>query len=162
MDNMRRGNNPKRSRNGRPGGGRHNGHGGKPQMGGGGGGINRSMESNTPDGNKVRGNASQLYERYTMLARDAQSAGDRVAAEGYLQYAEHYYRVLSAAGWKRGQPPGPNGRPLNPDGTPQEGAPQAQQNGGNGQQPGTNRSADPYSDADADEESGELSPAAVN
>lgn len=129
-------------------------------MGGGGGGINRSMESNTPDGNKVRGNASQLYERYTMLARDAQSAGDRVAAEGYLQYAEHYYRVLSAAGWKRGQPPGPNGRPLNPDGTPQEGAPQAQQNVGNGQQPGTNRSADPYSDAD--EESGELSPAAVN
>jgi hypothetical protein len=154
MDNMRRGNNPKRSRNGRPGG-RHNGHGGgggKPPMG-----MNRSMESNTPDGNKVRGNAAQLYERYTSLARDAQSAGDRIAAEGYLQYAEHYYRVLSAAGWKRGQPPNQGGRPLNPDGTPQEGAPPAN---GNGQPTGVMKSADPY--GDSDEETGELSPAAVN
>lgn len=127
---------------------------------GGGGNISRSMESNTPDGNKVRGNANQLYERYTILAREAQSAGDRVAAEGYLQYAEHYYRVLSAAGWKRGQPPGPDNRPLNPDGTPQEGAPQAQPNGGNGQQQGNMNSSDPYSDAD--EETGEFSPAPVN
>ncbi len=31
------------------------------------------------------------------MARDAESAGDRVAWEGYLQYAEHYLRVLSAA-----------------------------------------------------------------
>src|SRR5688572_27414609 len=101
MDNMRRGNNPKRSRNGRPNGRGHGGGGGKPPMG-----MNRSMESNTPDGNKVRGNASQLYERYTMLARDAQSAGDRILAEGYLQYAEHYYRVLSAAGLNRRPPNG--------------------------------------------------------
>ena len=88
---MRRGNNPKRSRNPRPGGGGGGGGGRKPPSG------NRSLESNSPDGNKVRGNASQLYERYTGLARDAHSAGDRIAAEGYLQYAEHYYRVLNAA-----------------------------------------------------------------
>ena len=151
MDNMRRGNNPKRSRNGRPGG-RHNGHGGKPPMG-----MNRSMESNTPDGNKVRGNAAQLYERYTSLARDAQSAGDRILAEGYLQYAEHYYRVLTAAAWKRGQPPNQGGRPLNPDGTPQEGAPQGN---GNGQPPVAMKSADPY--GDSDEDASEMNPAAVN
>ncbi len=29
------------------------------------------------------------------LARDATSAGDRVAAEAYYQYAEHYFRILS-------------------------------------------------------------------
>ena len=65
---------------------------------------NRALESSTPDGGKVRGNAGQLYERYTGLARDAQSSGDRISAEAYLQYAEHYYRVMSAAGPRR-----PNG-----------------------------------------------------
>ena len=158
MDNMRRGNNLKRSRNGRPnnrqnGGGGGGGGGGKPPMG-----MNRSLESNTPDGNKVRGNASQLYERYTTLARDAQSAGDRIAAEGYLQYAEHYYRVLSAAGWKRGQPNPTGPRPLNPDGTPQE-VPQ-QQNAGKGQPQQGQRPMDPYDDAD--EDMAEMNPAAVN
>jgi hypothetical protein len=44
--------------------------------------------------NRQRGNASQLLEKYKALARDAQQAGDRVTAEYYLQYAEHYYRVL--------------------------------------------------------------------
>ena len=43
-----------------------------------------------------------MYDRYTGLARDAQSAGDRIGAEGFLQYAEHYYRVLNAAGQARG------------------------------------------------------------
>ena len=44
--------------------------------------------------NRQRGNATQLLEKYRALARDAQQAGDRVTAEYYLQYAEHYYRVL--------------------------------------------------------------------
>jgi hypothetical protein len=44
--------------------------------------------------NRQRGNASQLLEKYRALARDAQQAGDRVTAEYYLQYADHYYRVL--------------------------------------------------------------------
>lgn len=29
------------------------------------------------------------------MARDASSAGDRVASENYLQHAEHYYRILA-------------------------------------------------------------------
>jgi hypothetical protein len=45
---------------------------------------------------RVRGNAHQILERYLQLARDAGTAGDRVAAENYLQHADHYYRVLSA------------------------------------------------------------------
>lgn len=44
---------------------------------------------------RVRGNASQLLEKYRQLARDASQAGDRVAAEYYLQFADHYYRVLA-------------------------------------------------------------------
>jgi hypothetical protein len=41
-----------------------------------------------------RGNAAQLLEKYKSLARDAQLAGDRVQTEYYLQYADHYFRVL--------------------------------------------------------------------
>src|SRR5688572_22251661 len=45
---------------------------------------------------RVRGNARHLLERYLALARDAQAAGDRIAAENYSQHAEHYFRVLNA------------------------------------------------------------------
>ena len=63
---------------------------------GGGGGQSRThtFDSNGPDG-RVRGNARQVYEKYLTLARDATSAGDRVAAEAYYQHAEHYFRILS-------------------------------------------------------------------
>lgn len=56
---------------------------------------NRVFESNGP-GVKMRGTAAQLHEKYLGLARDAQSGGDRVAAEGFFQHAEHYQRVLSS------------------------------------------------------------------
>lgn len=56
---------------------------------------NQSFDSNGPDV-RVRGNAWQVYEKYQSLARDAQMAGDRVAAENFLQHAEHYYRIIEA------------------------------------------------------------------
>ena len=55
--------------------------------------VNRSYDSNGPDV-RVRGTASQVYDKYQALARDAMSAGDRVRAENYLQHAEHYYRIV--------------------------------------------------------------------
>lgn len=55
---------------------------------------NRAYESNGPDGAKVRGNAQTIYEKYQQLARDANSSGDRVLAENYLQHAEHYFRLI--------------------------------------------------------------------
>lgn len=58
--------------------------------------LNRSFESNGPDV-KVRGNAAHVAEKYLQLARDAQSAGDGVMAENYLQHAEHYFRIVAAA-----------------------------------------------------------------
>ena len=44
---------------------------------------------------RVRGNAMQVYEKYVNLARDAFSSGDRIAAESYQQYAEHYFRIMN-------------------------------------------------------------------
>ena len=54
------------------------------------------MESNGPDV-KVRGTAQQVLDKYLALARDAYSAGDRVAAEAYFQYADHYHRVVNGS-----------------------------------------------------------------
>jgi len=58
--------------------------------------MTRVFESNGPDV-KIRGTAHHIAEKYSQLARDAQSSGDPVAAEGYLQYAEHYFRLIMAA-----------------------------------------------------------------
>ncbi|MBM3567243.1 MAG: DUF4167 domain-containing protein [Alphaproteobacteria bacterium] len=87
--------NSKRPRGGRPNGKR----GGFGYQGF---GPNRSFDSNGPD-IKVRGNASQVYEKYLQMARDAHSAGDRIAAENYLQHAEHYYRIMTAEGLQQRQ-----------------------------------------------------------
>lgn len=58
--------------------------------------LSRNFESNGPDV-KVRGNAAHIAEKYLQLARDAQTSGDPVLAENYLQHAEHYYRIVAAA-----------------------------------------------------------------
>lgn len=58
--------------------------------------LTRSYESNGPDV-KIRGSAQQIAEKYSALARDATSSGDRVMAENYLQHAEHYNRIIAAA-----------------------------------------------------------------
>jgi len=81
---MKQGSHIRRSR------GRNNG----PRKSGGGFSRNQVFDSNGPDV-KVRGNVSQVLEKYLSLAQDATSAGDRIAAEGYYQYAEHYQRRIS-------------------------------------------------------------------
>src|SRR5918995_1755890 len=68
-------------------GGRRRGRGGQRPQGMPGNAGNRQD-------NRQRGNAAQLLEKYKTLARDAQLAGDRVQTEYYLQYADHYFRVL--------------------------------------------------------------------
>ncbi len=73
------------SRRGRNRGGR------KPQNS-----ISRNYESSGPDV-KIRGTAMHIAEKYSSLARDAHSSGDSVAAENYLQHAEHYNRIILAA-----------------------------------------------------------------
>ena len=162
--NMRPGQN--NNNNKRP---RGRGRGGKPQhqqhnaggSGGGGGGggrqgqdqnfnIHRTIDSNGPDV-KIRGNAHHVYEKYLQLARDANSSGDRVMAENYLQHAEHYYRLIMAfqAHQQTQQQPnqGGNAQPYGGGGNGQQGAYQNNNGGqfrqpnGNGPQSGFARSA---------------------
>ncbi len=78
-----------------------------------------TLDSSGPDV-KVRGNASQLFEKYLVLARDANVHGDRVAAENYLQHADHYYRVLNDNG--SGQRSQPRVEQPSGDAQPAEGA----------------------------------------
>ncbi len=139
---MRQVPNSKRSR-GRNGRKPHNPHGG-------GSSKNQTFDSSGPD-IKVRGSASQVLEKYLALARDATSAGDRIAAENYFQHAEHYYRILSANQAQAAQN-GQNGQPSN---RPQGGQPNNQQGGGGGYSRAT--PADPNlfdgdAESDGDEE----------
>jgi Domain of unknown function (DUF4167) len=66
----------------------------------------QTFDSNGPSV-KIRGNAYQVFERYIALAREASSAGDRIAAENLYQHAEHYYRIMQANGdgQNMGRPP---------------------------------------------------------
>jgi hypothetical protein len=58
--------------------------------------VNRVFDSSGPEG-KVRGTPQQIIDKYNQLARDAQLANDRVAAENFQQHAEHYARMLGEA-----------------------------------------------------------------
>ncbi|MEM8915017.1 MAG: DUF4167 domain-containing protein [Pseudomonadota bacterium] len=80
---MRQGSNNRRSR------GRNNGRrSGVPNK-------NQTFESSGPESHiRIRGNATQVQEKYMSLARDALNSGDRILAENFFQHAEHYYRVM--------------------------------------------------------------------
>jgi hypothetical protein len=58
--------------------------------------LTRSYDSRGPDV-RVRGTALHVAERYLQLARDANTASNPVAAENYLQHAEHYFRLMAGA-----------------------------------------------------------------
>ena len=63
----------------------------------------RGRGSNRQQGNqqlnridsRARGNAPQLLEKYKKLAHDSHLNGDRVQEEYYLQFADHYFRVIA-------------------------------------------------------------------
>ena len=40
-------------------------------------------------------NASKLIEKYSNLAREALSGGDKILSENYFQHADHFMRVLN-------------------------------------------------------------------
>ncbi|HEY0112590.1 MAG TPA: DUF4167 domain-containing protein [Allosphingosinicella sp.] len=69
--------------------GRRRGRGGGPRS------PNQSPNMGNRQDNRSRGNAAQLLEKYKSLARDAQLQGDRVQSEYWLQFADHYFRVLN-------------------------------------------------------------------
>jgi len=57
--------------------------------------VTRSYESNGPE-MKIRGTPAHIAEKYIALSRDAQTNGDPVLAENFLQHAEHYNRIILA------------------------------------------------------------------
>ena len=84
---------------------------------------NQTLVSNG-GGERIRGTAPQIFERYFVLAREAARNDDRVASENYYQHAEHYFRLNNAGG--DGNSPGrprqadlglgePRGAPREPD-----------------------------------------------
>lgn len=62
---------------------------------------------------RARGNAPQMLEKYRKLASDAHLNGDRVQAEYYLQFADHYFRVIADTRVRQEEQRGgrPNERP---------------------------------------------------
>lgn len=71
---------------------------------------NQTFESNGP-GVKVRGTAQQVLDKYLALARDASSSGDRIIAESYFQFAEHYFRLLNTEEQRNAERNGMQRRP---------------------------------------------------
>ncbi len=93
-------NNRQRSRGGRGGGGggshgqhkQHHTHNpNRPPN------RNQIFDSSGPDV-RVRGNAHQVFDKYQALAREAAASGDRIQAEAYWQYADHYFRMIQTMG----------------------------------------------------------------
>ena len=52
--------------------------------------------SNNKSRNK--GNVTQQYNKYLKLAKEASSSGDRIQAEYYYQFTDHYYRLMVEMG----------------------------------------------------------------
>jgi hypothetical protein len=55
----------------------------------------RRQGESSNSGPRVSGNLTTVLEKYKNLAKEATSSGDYVAAENYLQHAEHFVRVLN-------------------------------------------------------------------
>ena len=54
---------------------------------------NESFKRKSPGRNNH--NAPKLIEKYTDLAREASSNGDKILSENYLQHADHFTRILN-------------------------------------------------------------------
>jgi len=134
-------NNRQRSRGGRSGGGGGGGHHkqhhphnpNRPPN------RNQIFDSSGPDV-RVRGNAHQVFDKYQALAREAAASGDRIMAEAYWQYADHYFRMIQSMGgfvqrnnqgWGDGQG-GEEGQQANPQQQQGGQQPNPQQANGNG------------------------------
>ena len=48
--------------------------------------------------NRNKSNITQQYNKYLKLAKDTFSSGDRIQAEYYYQFTDHYYRLMLELG----------------------------------------------------------------
>ena len=54
---------------------------------------NENFQRKSPGRNNH--NASKLIEKYSNLAREALSSGDKILSENYFQHADHFMRILN-------------------------------------------------------------------
>ena len=59
---------------------------------------NFKRNNNFVSKNRNKGNISQQYNKYLKLAKDTFSSGDRIQAEYYYQFTDHYYRLMLELG----------------------------------------------------------------
>ena len=61
--------------------------------------------SNEQIGNKFRPplSAEKLFEKYSSLAKEAMSSGDKTLSENYLQHADHFMRIIEEKNRNRNQ-----------------------------------------------------------
>jgi hypothetical protein len=58
-------------------------------------GKSKSGYSSNSDFKPKSANVKQNLDKYLGLAREAVTTGDRIAAEGFYQHAEHYLRLIN-------------------------------------------------------------------
>ena len=82
--------------------------------------------SNGPTRNNFRPSLSveKLFDKYSSLAKEAMSSGDKTLSENYLQHADHFIRVIEDKNRNRNQikvnvvsKPIEDGKSLSVDGT---------------------------------------------
>ena len=59
---------------------------------------NFKRNNNYSSKGRSKGNVTQQYNKYLKLAKDTFSAGDRIQAEYYYQFTDHYYRLMLELG----------------------------------------------------------------
>ena len=59
---------------------------------------NFKRNNNYSSKGRNRGNVTQQFNKYLKLAKDTFSAGDRIQAEYYYQFTDHYYRLMQELG----------------------------------------------------------------
>jgi len=59
---------------------------------------NFKRNNNYVSKNRNKGNITQQYNKYLKLAKDTFSSGDRIQAEYYYQFTDHYYRLMIELG----------------------------------------------------------------
>ena len=59
---------------------------------------NFKRNNNYSSKGRNKGNVTQQYNKYLKLAKDTFSAGDRIQAEYYYQFTDHYYRLMQELG----------------------------------------------------------------
>jgi len=73
---------------------------GRNRMLHGNGGLQTRLRSNPFQNDQMRNNfrtpqsAEKLFEKYSSLAKEAMTSGDKILSENYFQHADHFIRII--------------------------------------------------------------------